>query len=674
MRFYLIAGAALLVASTAAAQAHPGLDPANFDTTCAPCRDFYQFANGGWIAHTTRPADQSRWGAFGELQERNQTLLKGIVEQLAASSPAHPKTAPEKLGAYYASCMDTAQSDRAGITPIEPQLRQIAGIKTTADAFRTIAEMSQDGGGGGFFGFGGGADVKNAQMNIASAFQGGLGLPDQAYYFRHDSAAGAIRDAYKAHISRTLQLLGDAPASADSQAEHIFALETALAKVSFTRIQRRDPNANYHKMALTAADSLTPHLEWKAFLKDAGFPAVDSIDIGQPSFFSGMDSIVAATPVTDIRAYLRWHVVRAASPLLTTAFRNEAFRYSTALTGVSVQQPRWKTCLGAAGQGLPDAVTTAFIAKAFSPEAKARALAMVNNLIAALDDRLHTLDWMSDSTRQAALVKLRAYRKKIGYADKLKDYAQIDIDHGSFALNQQRIARWNRAFRLSQIGKPVDHNEFSMNGPTVNANYSPTDNAITFPAGILQPPFFDPNADDAVNYGGMGAVIGHEMTHGFDDQGRQFDAQGNLHDWWTPADASAFKARADLVARQFDSYTVVDSATHVQGRLVLGESIADLGGLKIAYAAYQRSLAGKPHPAPIDGYTAEQRFFLAYAQIWREVATDQFLRNQVATDPHAPARWRVMGPLSNLPEFAAAFHCAPGDPMVRPDSLRAAIW
>ncbi len=673
MRASLALLALFALAQTAVAQ-HPGLDPANIDTTCAPCKDFNLFANGNWMKHTQRPADQARWGSFSELADRNQTLLKGVVEQLAATAPAKPKTSEQKLGAFYASCMDTAQMDRAGITPIQPALTKIAAIKTNEDAFRVIADLNKEGGAAGFFGLNGGPDIKNTQINIAQAQQGGLGLPDQAFYFRKDSTATAIRAAYVSHISRMFQLLGDQPAAADTAAAHVFALETSLAKVSMSRISRRDPNANYHKMPIAEADALTPHLEWRAFMKQSGLPPVDSINIGQPSFFKGMDSIVAATPTADIKSYLRWHAIRGAAPELTTAFRNEVFRYSTALSGVSVQQPRWKQCLQAANGGLPDAVTQAFIAKAFSPEARKRARDMVENLIAALDDRLHTLEWMSDSTRQAALVKLRAYGRKIGYADKFRDYATVEIDKGPFALNAQRVAQYARSWRIEQIGKPVDHTFFSMTGPTVNANYNPTDNAITFPAGILQPPFFDPNADDAVNYGGMGAVIGHEMTHGFDDQGRQFDAHGNLRDWWTPADAAAYKTRADKVANQFDTYTVVDSTTHVQGRLVLGESIADLGGLKIAFAAWQHSWAGKAHPAPIDGYTSEQRFFLAYAQIWREVATDQYLRNQVATDVHAPAKWRIIGPLSNLPEFAAAFHCQAGDPMVRPDSLRAAIW
>ena len=663
-----------LIGAPLAAQAHPGLDPANIDTTCAPCRDFNQFANGGWMKHTERPADQARWGSFSELQNRNQTILRAVVESLAAEAPAQPRTSAQKLGAFYASCMDTAQMDRAGITPLQPTLDLIAGIKTEADLFRVIGELNREGAPAGFFNLGGGADVKNTVMNIAQAQQGGLGLPDQAFYFRRDSTAREIRLAYVAHVSRMLQLLGDAPAASDTEAAHVFALETALASVSLSRIALREPNATYHKLSIAAADSVTPHLEWRAFLRESGVPPVDSLNIGEPGFFRGMDSIVAATPIADVKAYLRWHVIRGAAPELTTAFRNEAFRYSSVLSGVSVPQPRWKTCLQAANFGLPDAVTQAFIAKAFSPEARERARRMVENLIAALQDRLHTLEWMSDSTRRAALVKLAAYGRKIGYADKFRDYATVRIDRGPFALNARRVAEYGRRWRIEQIGKPVDHTFFNMTGPTVNANYNATENTITFPAGILQPPFFDPRADDAVNYGGMGAVIGHEMTHGFDDHGRQFDAHGDLRDWWTPADAAAYKERADKVARQFDSYTVVDSSTHVQGRLVLGESIADLGGLKIAFAAWQRSWAGKPHPAPIDGYTAEQRFFLAYAQIWREVATDQFLRNQVATDVHAPAKWRIIGPLSNLPEFAAAFHCVAGDPMVRPDSLRAAIW
>jgi putative endopeptidase len=665
-----------LIAPLAAQQAHHGLDPANLDTTCAPCQDFNRYANGGWLTRTQLDAMHASFGSFTELSERNQETLRRIVEKLAAAAPAapaQPRTAEEKVGVFYASCMDTAAADAAGAKPLGPELGRIAAIKTTADVVNEVARMHQTGR-GGLFGFGGAPDFKNSTVTIVNVSQGGLGLPDREFYFRPDSATAVVRDAYLKHVSRSLQLLGDAPAAADSAAAHIFALEKTIAGFHLTRIQRRDPNANYHKMPVAAADSLTPHIEWRAFIRGAGAPAVDSVNVAQPSFFKGLDSLLAAVPVSDWKSYLRWHYLRSSMNALSAPFVNEAFSFQSAISGVKEQQPRWRRCLGATSQALGDAVGQAYVRETFTPAARARAQAMVDNLIAALDARLHTLEWMSDSTRGQALTKLRAFGKKIGYPDKWRDYNALEVRRGPFIENVMRTEVFATARNRERIGKPVDRLEWRMTTPTVNASYSPSANDITFPAGILQPPFFDPEADDAVNYGGMGAVIGHEMTHGFDDQGRQFDAVGNLRDWWTPEDATRFRARADLVARQFDSYTVVDSVTHVSGRGTLGEDIADLGGLKIAYAAFQRSLAGKPHPAAIDGLTAEQRFFLAWAQIWRNKSTDQALRTQVMTDPHAPARWRVMGPLSNLPEFAQAFTCKAGDPMVRPDSLRASIW
>ena len=665
----------LVFAAPAAAQ-HHGLDPANLDTTCNPCQDFYRYANGGWLDRTALGPEYSRYGSFTELDERNNETLRAIVDKLAAAAPPPPQTATtedQKVGAYYASCMDSAQSEATGAKPLDPVFARIAGLKTAGDLVTEMARLHQDGLGAGF-GFGGQPDFKHSTMTIAAAFQGGLGLPDRDYYTRTDSATTAIRAAYLAHVSRTLQLLGDAPATADSETAHIMALETALAHASLTRVQRRNPSANYHKMSIAQADTITPHLDWAAFMKAAGAPATDSINIGQPDFFKGLDSLLAAVPVADWQAYLRWHVARDASSALSSAFVNEAFTFQQALTGQQEQQPRWKRCLRATGFALGDPLGQAYVHQTFTPAARARALAMVNNLIAALDDRLHTLEWMSDSTRAQALTKLRAFGKKIGYPDKWRDYSALMVDKGPYIGNAMRADAFRTARGLERIGKPVDREEWRMTTPTVNASYSPSNNDITFPAGILQPPFFDPQADDAVNYGGMGAVIGHEMTHGFDDQGRRFDAEGNLRDWWTPDDARRFQQRAQRIIDQFDAYTVVDSATHVNGRLTTGENIADLGGLKVAYAAFQRSLQGKPHPPLIDGLTAEQRFFLAWAQIWRSKATDQALRNQVSVDPHAPALWRVMGPLSNLPEFAAAFHCKAGDAMVRADSVKVEIW
>src|SRR5437773_6726997 len=652
---------------------HPGLDPANLDTSCAPCQDFYRFANGGWLGRTALPPEYPSYGSFTELVERNNTTLRRIVERLAATSPKAPKTAEQKLGAFYASCMDSSAIERAGSDPLKNELTRIDAIASREGLTRALSRGHHHGW-DPVFNFGGTADYKRSTMIIAAAAQGGLGLPDRDYYVRDDSTARTLRTAYREYVSRTLGLLGDAPAMADSAAQRILALETALARASLTRVERRDPNANYHKLALAAADSLTPNLPWPAFLRDAGAPATGVINIGQPRFFKAADSLITAAPLADWRAYLRWHFARHLAPYLSSPFVDASFRYQQALSGVKEQQPRWKRCVQAANFMLGDALGAAYVRETFTPAARRRARDMVDHLVAALDARLHTLEWMGDSTRAQAVGKLRAFGRKIGYPDKWRDYSKLLVDRRDFSGNVVRAQTFAAARDFARIGKPVDRAEWRMTAPTVNASYNPSFNDITFPAGILQAPFFDPAADDAVNYGGMGAVIGHEMTHGFDDQGRQFDAVGNLRDWWTADDAERFKERAGRVVRQFDAYTVVDSATHVNGRLTLGEDIADLGGLRIAYAAFQRSLAGLARPPDIAGLTPEQRFFLAWAQLWRSKATDQFLRNQVTVDPHAPARWRVMGPLSNLPEFARAFHCGEGDPMVRPDSLRAQIW
>jgi putative endopeptidase len=569
--------------------------------------------------------------------------------------------------------MDSSAIEQAGVGPLKNELARLDAIASRDDVARALARGHHHGW-DPVFNFGGTADYKHSTMVIAAATQGGLGLPDRDYYVRDDSTARTLRTAYLEYVSHTLGLLGDPPAVADEAAQRILTLETALARASLTRVERRDPNANYHKLSLAASDSLTPNLSWPAFLRDAGAPATDALNIGQPRFFRAVDSLIAAVPVADWRAYLRWHFARHFAPWLSTPFVDASFRYQRALTGVKEQQPRWKRCVQAANVMLGDALGQAYVKETFTADARRRALDMVDHLIAALDDRLHTLEWMGDSTRAQAVAKLRAFGRKIGYPDKWRDYSNLAVDGRDFAGNVVRAQTYLAAWDFARISKPVDKAEWRMTAPTVNASYNPTFNDITFPAGILQAPFFDPAADDAVNYGGMGAVIGHEMTHGFDDQGRQFDALGNLRDWWTADDAQRFKDRAGRVTAQFDAYTVVDSATHVNGRLTLGENIADLGGLKIAYAAFQHSVAGKPRPPAIDGFNPEQRFFLAWAQIWRAKATDQYVRNQVVVDPHAPARWRGMGPLSNLKEFADAWRCKEGDAMLRADSLRATIW
>ncbi len=498
-------------ASPLAAQDHHGLDPSNLDTTCAPCQDFYSFANGGWLARTPLPPEYPSYGSFTELVERNNATLRRIVERLAATAPRTPKTAEQKLGAFYASCMDSSAIEQAGVGPLKDELARLEAIASRDDVARALARGHYHGW-DPVFNFGGTADYKHSTMVIAAATQGGLGLPDRDYYVRDDSTARTLRTAYLEYVSHTLGLLGDPLAVADEAAQRILTLETALARASLTRVERRDPNANYHKLSLAASDSLTPNLSWPTFLRDAGAPATDAINIGQPRFFRAVDSLIAAVPVADWRAYLRWHFARHLAPWLSTPFVDASFRYQRALTGVKEQQPRWKRCVQAANAMLGDALGQAYVRETFTADARRRALDMVDHLIAALDDRLHTLEWMGDSTRAQAVAKLRAFGKKIGYPDKWRDYSELAVDRRDFAGNVVRAQTYLAAWDFARISKPVDKTEWRMTAPTVNASYNPTFNDITFPAGILQAPFFDPAADDAVNYGGMGAVIGHEMA------------------------------------------------------------------------------------------------------------------------------------------------------------------
>src|SRR5881398_1063601 len=497
----LLTLAMLCLAAPLAAQGHHGLDPANLDTTCAACQDFYRFANGGWLARTALPPEYPSYGSFTELVERNNQTLRGIVDRLAAGAPATPKTTDQKLGAFYASCMDSARAERAGAQPLKNELDRIAAIASPADLARALARGHHHGW-DPLFNLNGTPDFKNSTSSIAAASQGGLGLPDRDYYLRSDSTARALRAAYGEYVSRTLALLGVAPAAADSEAQRILALETALARASLTRVERRDPNANYHKMPLAAADSVTPTLAWPAFLRDAGAPATSAINIGQPGFFKAADSLIAAAPLADWRAYLRWHFARHLAPYLSTPFVDATFRYQQAVSGVKEQQPRWKRCIQAANFMLGDALGEAYVKETFTPDARRRARDMVDHLVAALDDRLHTLEWMGDSTRAQAVGKLRAFGKKIGYPDKWRDYSKLLIERHDFAGNVVRAQTFATARDLGRIDRPLDKAEWRMTAPTVNATYSPSFNDITFPAGILQAPFFDPEADDAVNYGG----------------------------------------------------------------------------------------------------------------------------------------------------------------------------
>ncbi len=650
-----------------------GFDVSNLDRSVNACQDFNRFANGGWAARNPVPAAYPRWGRFNELAERNRESLREILEAAEKNTRAPKGSNERKIGDYYASCMDTEKIEAEGTRPLAPEFKRIEKIKDLRGLEKEIAHLHGRGV-DALFSFGARQDLKNSTQVIANASQGGIGLPDRDYYTKDDPKSKEIRDEYVKHVAKMFELLGDDGAKAAAEAQTVMGIETGLAKSSMTRVERRDPNAVYHKMDLARLQALTPDFSWNTYFNDMGVGGIDSVNVGQPDFFKEVARELTAVPLSDWKTYLRWHLINSAAPSLSSKFVDEDFHFNSAiLTGTKEHLPRWKRCVASTDRALGEAVGQAFVQKNFPPEAKERAKQMVQNLVSALRGDLSTLSWMSPATRQQAITKLDAFARKIGYPEKWRDYSALKIDRGPFIDNVARSSEFERKRNLGKIGKPVDRTEWGMTPPTVNAYYNSSMNEIVFPAGILQPPFYDPQADDAINYGAVGAVIGHEMTHGFDDSGRQFDAQGNLKDWWTPEDAKNFKERAACVKEQFDSYEV-QPGLHENGGLVLGESIADLGGLTVAFAAFEKSLEGKPRPADIDGFTPEQRFFLGYAQIWAQNARPEYERLAVNTDPHPLARFRVNGPLSNMPAFAQAFQCKQGDPMMRPPQKRCQIW
>jgi putative endopeptidase len=648
------------------------LDPANMDTSVSACTDFFEYANGSWIKRNPVPAAFSQWGGFSELSESNNAALMSILEAAAKNKDPKRSANIRKIGDYYASCMDSAGIERAGAAPVRPLLNQINAVNSTASLQRLIGRLHGSGN-GVVFGFGSTQDAKNTTSVIAGANQGGIGLPDRDYYTRMDPASVALRTKYQDHIANLLKLSGESDAQASADASNVVAMETTLAKSSLTRVQRRDPQATYHKMSPADLAAMTPHFNWPAFFAAEGATGVTAVDVDSPVFFKTVDSLIVNEPLDTWKAYLRWNVLNRAAGSLSSAFVNENFHFSQSLTGAREMLPRNKRCVGATDGALGDALGQEYVASHFTPQAKARALDMVHNMEAMFNERIGGLAWMTDATKPQAKAKLNAYMNKIGYTDKWLDYSAVPISRASFFANNVALRSWRERRDIRKIGKPVDRTEWGMTPSTVNAYYNPLMNEIVFPAGIMQPPFFNPNADDAVNYGGMGAVIGHEMSHGFDDQGAQFDAQGNLRNWWSSADSAAFAQRTGLIRQQFNGYTVLDSV-HVNGSLTLGENLGDFGGLNIAYAALEKQLAQKGRPGLIDGFTPEQRFFLGWAQIWRQNTRPEAARVRINTDPHSPGIWRVNGPLSNMPQFAAAFGCKPGDAMVRADSLRPVIW
>ena len=654
----------------------PPLDAKNMDTSVKPQDDFYLYANGGWLKGNPVPPEYSRWGSFDELTEKNNDALHKIADK-AANTHVDAKTAPEvqKVGDYYASGMDEKTIGAERIRPLEEELKRIDAIKNRADVLKAVAHLHTTGV-GAFFEFGSGQDEKDSTREIAQAAQGGLGLPDRDYYTKTDEDSKKKRAAYVEHVTKMLTLLGEPASKATGDAKKIMAFETSLAKASRTRVELRDPQKNYNKMSQADLQKLTPNWNWADYFVAINLAEPGDINVGQPEFFKAANAAFTSASIEDWKTYLRWHLINAAAEDLSDDFVNEDFTFKEGvLRGTKQIKPRWKRVVASTDEGLGDALGKLYVADYFPPEAKARALEMINNLKAALADRIKTLDWMDEPTKQEALKKLAAMNVKIGYPDKWRDYSLLKIDRGPYVLNTMRAANFEVNRELKKISKPVDRTEWGMTPPTVNAYYNANMNEIVFPAGILQPPFFEPKADDAVNYGGMGAVIGHEMTHGFDDQGRQFDASGNLRDWWSPESAAKFKDRSQAVVQQYSEYEPIPGV-HINGEMTQGENIADIGGVKLAYAALQKALEKNPQAREqkIDGLMPEQRFFLGWAQVWRANQREQDLRLRLNTDPHSPTRYRCNGPISNMSEFAKAFNLPADCPMVRPPDKRVNIW
>jgi putative endopeptidase len=647
---------------------------ADLDTSKNVCNNLADFVNSKWLAANPIPSDRTTWGSFEMLGERSLAANKQIAEAQAARSDA---SGVDKLvGDFYATGMDEAKVNAAGATPIQPMLDRIAAIKTPADVAQYLRQDFAAGA-GDLFNFYSNADFHDSQLMIAYADQGGLSLPERAYYLEDgkDGSYKKIREAFVAHLGKQLQNAGIAAADADKQAADVLAFETRLAKASLSPIELRDPNNQYNFVKVADADKKSANFPWSEFLKAQGL-SVDGFSLSQPKFFAEVDRMVKDAPVAQWQAYLRTRLIDRMAPYLADSFSNEQFDfYGKTLRGQQEQKPRWKRVLGATENNVGEALGQLYVKQYFPAESKAEMEKLVDNLRASLKARLEKLDWMSADTKAKAIEKWDSFMPKIGYPDKWRSWDGLATNRDGYAQNVLAASKFNYDWLMGKVGKPVDRTEWGMTPQTVNAYYNPQQNEIVFPAAILQPPFFDPKADPAMNYGGIGAVIGHEMLHGYDDQGAQFDAKGNFVNWWQAADKKGFEARTAKLVKQFDDYRSIDNLP-VKGQLTLGENIADIGGLTVAYDALQKALAdaGKSPDEKIDGYTENQRFFLNWATVWRRNFAPEELKVRLNTDPHAPANFRAIGAPSNMPAFATAFQCKAGDAMVRPDDKRVVIW
>jgi len=647
------------------------IDPKNMDFSVKPGDNFFEYANGNWIKNNPIPAKETRWGSFGMLNQANTDRLLALLKQV--SKTRHPKGSLEqRVGDLYASAMDTVAIEKLGYEPIKPELERINKISDLNGVISEAVFERTHGEGDPLFRFGVGADEKHPNKNIANLNQGGTTLPDRDNYLKVNPRNQKIQDAYKQYIVNLFTLTGASEDAAVKNASTIFNIETALAKAQMSRVEMRDPHVTYNKFSVADFSKTTPHLNWVTLMPQMKVAGQDTLLVGQPGFFKAEDALLASTPVDDWKVYLKWSILKGSAGALSSPFVNADFAYTAALSGQKVQTPRNERMSRLVDRSIGELFGQLYVAKYFTPAAKAYMVNLVNNLKVTLGERIKKLDWMSDETKQRALKKLAAFGIKIGYPDKWQTYPGLLIERNDYFGNLKRISEWRYNYQTSQINKPVDKKRWGMTPPTVNASYSPVNNDVTFPAGILQFPFFDFGADDAVNYGGIGAVIGHEMTHGFDDQGRQYDGDGTLRDWWTKDDADKFKLRADQVVAQYNAFTVLDT-THVNGKLTLGENLADLGGLNVAYAAFKKTKEGHSHKK-IGGFTPDQRFFLSWAQVWRSSQRPEMAAQRILTDPHSPEQYRANAPVTNIDAWYAAFNVKPGDKMYKKPEDRIHVW
>jgi putative endopeptidase len=648
------------------------IDPANMDLTVKPGDDFYNYASGTWVKNNPVPAKETRWGTFNALRDFNSNAVKSLVEEAAADKSAPAGSVKKRVGDFYAAAMDSAAIEKLGYTPIKADLEKIKQIKTLQNILDQVAYMRTSGIGGPMFGFGVGQDRKNVTKYLPQLSQGGTTLPDRDYYLMNDARSVKIREAYNTYINTLFTLTGSSAADAQKKAATVMAIEKQFAEAQMSRLEMRDQYKTYNKFTVADFSKTTPNIDWKSMFTKFKVAGQDTVLVSAPKFFVTLDGMLKSVPIADWKTYLEWNVLKGSAGNLSSPFVKASFAFSQAQSGQKVETPRWQRMSSLTDGTIGELLGQLYVAKYFKPEAKARMAELITNLRKAFEIRIQELDWMSAATKQKALEKLHAFVPKIGYPDKWRNYDGLEINKATYFQNLRNAGAWSYNEMVGRLGKPVDRTRFGMTPPTVNASYSPTMNEIVFPAGILQFPFFDASADDAVNYGGIGAVIGHEMSHGFDDQGSQYDKDGNLRNWWTDEDKAKFDAKTKALGEQFDAYTVLDTI-HVIGKLTMGENIGDLGGLNAAYTAFKMTKQGQSEEK-IDGFTPDQRFFLSWAQVWRGNILPETAAQLIKTDPHSPGPYRTIGAPVNMDAWYKAFNVKPGDKLYKKPEDRIRMW